>query len=81
MAGRLAGEAAELLGGEKRSVAWIPVIGIGGGRWAAVIHPLWEWNSVLGAVPALKDLDIAAQVTTFDLSRQLGAVIQSLREL
>jgi hypothetical protein len=87
MAHKLADEAASLFQTERKSVAGLPLIGLTPGRWAAVIHPLWDWDSVLSAIPALEEfgleigVDSLKPTTTFELSRRMGKVLHDLRTL
>jgi hypothetical protein len=83
LAGKLALEASGLLGGRTEIVDGIPLIEIGNGKWAAVLHPLWDWSAVLESSPGLQDwFDKVGEpllTNTFDLSRRMGDVIHRLR--
>lgn len=83
VARQLAAEAAGFLTTSASSIGHIPLISRGHGKWAAVIHPLWDWNAVLAANPELEDLrrksEGVSPVTTFELSRRMGDVLHRLK--
>lgn len=83
LAGKLALEASGLLGRRNENVDGIPLIEIGHGKWAAVLHPLWDWNALLDSSPGLQDwfdkMGEPLLTNTFDLSRRMGDVIHRLR--
>jgi DEAD/DEAH box helicase domain-containing protein len=80
---KLAEEAASLFGLEHRLVGHVPVISLGKGKWAAVIHPFWDEDVVLELNPQLGSIyfeeDSLEWVTTFNLSRRMGEVMLRLR--
>ncbi|CNK54575.1 Lhr-like helicases [Yersinia pseudotuberculosis] len=81
---RLAKEAASLFNSEIRMVGHIPLIGVGPQRWVAVTHPFWSVDGVFTANSELERLFLEWQleketVSTFDLSRRMGAVMTKLR--
>lgn len=80
----LAEEAASLFNSEIRVVGHIPLINIGPQRWVAVTHPFWAVDGVFTANPELERLFLEWQlekktISTFDLSRRMGAVMTKLR--
>lgn len=80
---RLAEEAASLYtDSEVKIVGNIPLIGIGAGRWAAVLHPFWDYDAVLAANPELEafsyEVDLES-TNTFALSRRMGTEMAKLR--
>ncbi|CAI0725183.1 DEAD/DEAH box helicase [Serratia ficaria] len=80
----LAKEAASLFNSEVRMVGHIPLINIGPQRWVAVTHPFWSVDGVFIANPELERLFLEWQlekktISTFDLSRRMGAVMTKLR--
>lgn len=81
---RLAKEAASLFNSEIRMVGHIPLIGIGPQRWVAVTHPFWSSDGVFNANPEFERLFLEWKlekqtVSTFDLSRRMGAVMTKLK--
>ena len=82
-AAKLAREAASLFGTEVEMAGHVPVIGLGQARWAAVIHPFWDWNATLERNPELERLEFEEgplqPATTFDLSRRMGDLMHRLR--
>jgi hypothetical protein len=83
VARQLADEAAGFLSTSVTTIGHIPLVSRGQGKWAAVIHPLWDWNAVLAANPQLEEFYIKSEgidpVTTFDLSRRMGDVLHRLK--
>jgi len=83
MARQLADEAAGLFSSKRVDVGNVPLVEVGTGRWAAVIHPLWKWDSVLKEMPDLHDFCYEAEkvesVSTFELSRRMGDALYRLR--
>ncbi|MGZ6315636.1 MAG: DEAD/DEAH box helicase [Anaerolineales bacterium] len=83
VAANLADEAAGLLGLLRKTVGGLPVFEVGERKWAAVIHPFWNWDAVLDANSQLQDFFDEAgtlgPVTTFELARRMGDVIHQLR--
>ena len=83
VARQLAGEAAGFLSTSATSCGHIPLLPRGHGKWAAVIHPLWDWNAVLASNPDLEALQQKSEgilpVTTFELSRRMGDVLHRLK--
>ncbi len=83
VARQLAEEAAGFLSTSVAMIGNIPLVSRGHGKWAAVVHPLWDWNAVLAANPELEGMYIQSEgmsaVTTFDLSRRMGDVLHRLR--
>lgn len=79
----LAHEAASLYGTEVRDARGVPLVGVGPGSWAAVIHPFWDRDAVIEGNPDIEALCIEGQnvalTSTFELSRRMGEVIASLR--
>jgi hypothetical protein len=78
----LASEAAGLLNKRRRDIGHIPLFEIDDSRWAAVVHPLWDWDKVLDNNPMLEDFCLEYRVEptdTFELSRHMGAVLHRLR--
>ncbi len=83
MASQLADEAARLLATDRKNIGHIPLIKLSEGKWAAVIHPLWSWDALLEHSAELQDFrlngDDVKPVTTFNLARRMGDVLQQLR--
>lgn len=82
MAGVLADDAAGLLGGRRIDIGRIPLVLVKEKTWAVVLHPLWRWHSIRKTVAGMDKFaneNTVLPITTFELSRQMGAVIQSLR--
>jgi hypothetical protein len=83
VARQLADEAAGFLSTSVSNIGHIPLVSTGHGKWAAVIHPLWDWDTVLAANPQLADVYMQSNgmsaVTTFDLSRRMGDVLHRLK--
>lgn len=79
----LANEAASLFGGDVNQAGNVPVFTLGERAWGVVIHPFWRHDAVVQANPALQKLKAnGAQlqmVSTFDLSRRMGASVTRLR--
>jgi DEAD/DEAH box helicase domain-containing protein len=85
MAERLACDASGLFATQYKLVGGIPVVSIGERKWAAVVHPLWDWEKVYEFIPDIKafalDVDLLVPVTTFEMSRRMGEIFQNLRML
>lgn len=85
MAEHLARDASGLFSTQYKIIGGIPVVSIGKEKWAAVVHPLWDWEKVYEFIPDIKtfalDVDLLVPVTTFDLSRRMGEIFQNLRML
>jgi hypothetical protein len=83
VARQLAAEAAGFLSTTAGSCGPIPLISRGQGKWAAVIHPLWDWHAALASNPDLEALRQESgglvPVTTFELSRRMGDVLHRLK--
>jgi len=83
MARALADDAAGLLGSRRVDVIGaLPLVHIKENRWAVVLHPLWHWDYLRQVVAGMEQFasqNTVLPITTFELSRQMGAVIQSLR--
>ncbi len=83
VAQQLADEAAGFLSAPITTIGHIPLVSTGQGKWAAVIHPLWDWNAVLAAHGELEDFYVNSEevvpVTTFELSRRMGDVLHRLK--
>lgn len=79
----LAREAGSLFGAEVNQAGNVPVFSLGAGAWAVVIHPFWGHEAVLQANPALQKMKGEGahleMVSTFDLSRRMGAAAAWLR--
>ena len=79
----LAKEAASLFGAEVKQAGSIPIFALGEGAWGVVIHPFWRLDAVVQANPALEKLRSSGaqlqMVSTFDLSRRMGASVARLR--
>jgi hypothetical protein len=83
LARRNAEEASRLVpGSETRDVDGINLVSLGNGVWMAVVHPFWDWDSVLSKKLALTDFATEQSVrpaTTFDLSRRLVSTVDNCR--
>jgi Lhr-like helicase len=83
LSGRYAGEVEALLGGaERRNVDGVDLIRVAPATWLAVIHPFWDWNSVLQSRPALADFAMETHIapaTSFDLARRLVNTVERCR--
>lgn len=79
----LAHEAASLLGTNVQRAGNVPIFTLGEGAWGVVIHPFWHYDAVVQANPVLQKLKAdGAQlhmVSTFELSRRMGASVARLR--
>lgn len=80
----LAEEASRLVSGELHMHGNIPLVELGKGKWAAVVHPLWEHDAVYERYPGLEEFAIKvgplAFMSTFELSRRMGQVLSSLKK-
>ena len=83
LARQLADEAASFFASKRVDLGPIPLLEVASGKWAAVVHPFWQWDAVLGHHPALNEFGIEhgglMPVTTFELARQMGGVLSRLR--
>lgn len=83
LAVRYAHDVEALLGGsEQRTLDGIPLVRVTRDAWMAIIHPFWDWNSVLQRRPALADFAMdrrIASATTFDLARRLVTTVERCR--
>jgi hypothetical protein len=83
LARRNAEEASRLVpGSEIRDVDGINLVSLGNGVWMAVVHPFWDWDSLLSKKLALSDFATEHSVrpaTTFDLSRRLVSTVDNCR--
>ena len=78
----LASEAAGFFSSELKIIGGVPLVGLGARRWAAVIHPFWNPESVYNCIPQLEEFALEEHVsfvTSFDLSRRMGETMQRLR--
>ena len=60
----------------------LDVIALGGDRCAVIVHPLWDWDSLLDTNSQLSDLALRYDVrpaSTFNLARRMVATIDRLR--
>ena len=61
----------------------VPIFTLGERAWGVVIHPFWRHDAVVQANPALHKLKASGaqlqMVSTFDLSRRMGASVTRLR--
>ena len=58
----------------------IPLISLSSGKWAAVVHPFWNLDSLLEENPGLgNNFEITHYVSTFELSRRMSDVMIKLR--
>ncbi|HJV86603.1 MAG TPA: DEAD/DEAH box helicase [Noviherbaspirillum sp.] len=83
VARQLRDEAASFFGSNRIEIGSIPLLEVVSGKWAAIVHPFWQWQSVLEQHPALSEFAIEngelVPVTTFELARQMGSVLSRLR--
>jgi hypothetical protein len=76
----LADEAAALFGSTVQVEGSIPLISLSPEKWAAVIHPFWNLDSLLEENPDLgNNYQIVQYVSTFELSRRMSDVMMKLR--
>ena len=79
----LANEAGSLFGADVKQAGNVPMFTLGDGAWGVVIHPFWRHDAVLQANPELQKLKASGaqlqMVSTFDLSRRMGASVARLR--
>jgi hypothetical protein len=65
-------------------VAGVPHIRVSeGDEWAAIIHPLWNWDAILGEseeLQAFSDLHRVETLNTFDMIRRPAAAIDDVRK-
>lgn len=84
LARRLAEEARRLVTGKLEMHGDIPLVEIGKGKWAAVVHPLWDEEAVYERYPGLEEFGLEvgplAFMSTFDLSRRMGHVLSCLKK-
>jgi hypothetical protein len=79
-----ADDVGELLGSaERQSVQGVELIKVAPAAWMAVVHPFWEWNSVLKIQPELIEFQQRRgrikPATTFDLARRLVSTVEMCR--
>jgi hypothetical protein len=84
LARQYADEVSELQGGAAReTIAGIQIAQVGPRKWAAVVHPFWDWNSVLSLKPELSSFQERQgrlkPATTFDLARRLVSTVEKCR--
>lgn len=82
MAKKLAGEASRFHRSSVITIGNVPLVEAAPGKWMAVVHPLWNWDAVLEAMPDLENFRLENQVkpiSTFDLARRMGEVLHGLR--
>lgn len=79
----LANEAASLFGADVKQAGNVPIFTLGKDAWGVVIHPFWRHDAVIQANPELQKLKAGGaqlqMVSTFDLSRRMGASVARLR--
>jgi hypothetical protein len=84
LARRLAEDACRLVSGELQVLDGIPLVGLGKGRWAAVVHPLWDHDAIYEQRPKLEEFALGVEylafMSTFDLSRRMGQVLSALKK-
>jgi hypothetical protein len=84
LARRLAEDASALVAGELRMHGEIPLVSLGKGKWAAVVHPLWDRDAIYEWHPGLEELAIGVEplafMSTFELSRRMGQVLSALKK-
>jgi hypothetical protein len=82
LAVRLAEEASRLAGARFHMEGTIPLLDMGKGKWAAVVHPLWDRDVISEWYPGLAELASGGQLafmSTFELSRRMGQVLSALK--
>ena len=79
----LANEAASLFGADVKQAGNVPIFALGEDAWGVVIHPFWRHDAVVKANSELQKLKAGGaqlqMVSTFDLSRRMGASVARLR--
>ena len=69
---------------ERREIGGLPVIRVGpGDEWAAIVHPLWNWDHLIGIYGDLAnfaDTHNVAPVSTFDLARRPARTLDDVRK-
>jgi len=76
----LASEASSLFGTSMQVEGDVPLISLGPGKWAAVVHPFWNLDSLLEENPGLAhNHEITNFVSTFELSRRMSDAMIRLR--
>jgi DEAD/DEAH box helicase domain-containing protein len=70
---------------ERIDIGEIPLIRLSRDHdeWAAVLHPLWNWDHIVDAIPKLRDFVEAHRVdkvTTFDLARRPAGTLDLARQ-
>ena len=84
MACNLAFEAATLCspGANVELISGLPAFTVRPGRRALVVHPFWARESLLERNPQIQELQVTeglVLVSTFDLSRRMGATLSTIR--
>jgi DEAD/DEAH box helicase domain-containing protein len=84
LAARYAKEIAELQSGAiRKNLGGIQIVQVAPRKWAAVVHPFWDWNSLISARPELvafqEQYGRVRPVTTFDLARRLVSTVEKCR--
>jgi hypothetical protein len=84
MACNLAREAATLCspGSNVEFISGLPSFSVRSGRRALVVHPFWAKESLLVRNPQILELQVTeglVLVSTFDLSRRMGATLSTIR--
>lgn len=76
----LASEASSLFSTSMQVEGGIPLISLNPGKWAAVVHPFWNLDSLLEENPVLaSNYQVIQFVSTFELSRRMSDVMIRLR--
>jgi DEAD/DEAH box helicase domain-containing protein len=86
MASRYSREVSSLLNGaEQRTVDEIELVCIAPQTWMAVVHPFWDWNSLLAAranlVNFAEEHGRIVPASTFDLARRLVSTVERCRSM
>jgi hypothetical protein len=84
LADQYAAEIVELQGRAAREkIAGLELIEVAPRKWAAIVHPLWDWNMLLQTRPELAAFQQrhgrVRPATTFDLARRLVSTVENCR--
>jgi hypothetical protein len=84
LAQQYADEIVELQGNAaKNLIGGIQIVQVGPRKWAAVVHPFWDWNTVLELKPDIAEFQQrngrVKPATSFDLARRLVSTVEKCR--
>jgi hypothetical protein len=84
LASQYADEVLELQGGAARHIiGGLQIVQVALRKWAAIVHPFWDWNVLLSLKPELAAFQERhgrlKPATTFDLARRLVSTVEMCR--